>query len=166
MSFELAPYTISLVVACIVSVIVLLFGLAVVRQIWFGHLDLAYLLSEPILTTGSSDQPKASLSRFQFLIFTFVIAGLYLVLSIEAGTLIEVPNGALLLLGISGGSYLVSKVESTRAADVQVEEKTARAAAQVATAQAVEGTAVAEARTAEAVATQPQPRRARRAATQ
>lgn len=128
MNFDFAPYTISLIVACIVSVIILLFGLAVVRQIWFGRLDLAYLLSEPILTAGNTDKPKASLSRFQFLIFTFVIAGLYLVLSIEAGTLIEVPNGALLLLGISGGSYLISKTESTKAADVQVEGKVARAA--------------------------------------
>jgi hypothetical protein len=48
-----------------------------------------------------------------------VIAGLYLVPSIESGTMIEVPSGALVLLGISGGSYLVSKVESTRAAGVQ-----------------------------------------------
>jgi hypothetical protein len=68
---------------------------------------------------GDKQEPKASLARFQFLIFTFVIAGLYLVPSIESGTMIEVPSGALVLLGISGGSYLVSKVESTRAAGVQ-----------------------------------------------
>jgi hypothetical protein len=84
-----------------------------------GRLDLTYLLSEPILTAGDKEEPKASLARFQFLIFTFVIAGLYLVLSIESGTMVEVPTGALVLLGISGGSYLVSKVESTRAAGVQ-----------------------------------------------
>jgi hypothetical protein len=39
------------------------------------------LLTEP----GST---KASLSRFQFLLFTFVIAGLFLLLSIEAGTFV------------------------------------------------------------------------------
>jgi hypothetical protein len=116
---SVAPYTISLIVACVVSAIILLFGIAVIWQIWRGKLDLTYLLSEPILTAGDKQEPKASLARFQFLIFTFVIAGLYLVLSIECGTMVEVPSGALVLLGISGGSYLVSKVESTRAAGVQ-----------------------------------------------
>lgn len=122
---DIAPYTIALIVASAVSAIILLFGLTVMWQMWSGRLDLAYLISEPQLTAGDSGKPKASLSRFQFLIFTFVIAGLYLVLSIEAGTMVEVPNGALVLLGISGGSYLVSKGESTRAADVQLEAKEA-----------------------------------------
>ena len=52
---------------------------------------------------------KASLSRFQFLIFTFVIAGLFLMLSIETGAFVDIPQNVLLLLGISGGSFLVSK---------------------------------------------------------
>lgn len=52
---------------------------------------------------------KASLSRFQLLLFTFVIAGLFMVLSIELGAFIDVPNGVLGLLGISGGSYVISK---------------------------------------------------------
>jgi hypothetical protein len=104
----MAPYTLSLLVASVVSLIILLLALAVVWEIWRGQLNLAFLLSEPV-DKGGDGQPKASLSRFQFLIFTFVIAGLYLVLSIEAGQLVEVPTGALVLLGISGGSYLVSK---------------------------------------------------------
>jgi hypothetical protein len=102
------PTNLALIVAIAVSAIILALALSVVWQIWRGMIDLAYLVSEPI-AKGGDGQPKASLSRFQFLIFTFVIAGLYLVLSIEAGTLIEVPNGALVLLGISGGSYIVSK---------------------------------------------------------
>ena len=52
---------------------------------------------------------KSSISRFQLLIFTLVIAGLYVILSLENGQLIDVPNGALALLGISAGSFLVSK---------------------------------------------------------
>jgi hypothetical protein len=52
---------------------------------------------------------KASMSRLQLLLFTFVIAGLYLTLSLEAGYLIEIPNQVLGLLGISGASYVVSK---------------------------------------------------------
>jgi hypothetical protein len=52
---------------------------------------------------------KASFSRFQLLIFTFVIGGLFLILSIKAGKLVDVPANVLVLLGISTGSYLVSK---------------------------------------------------------
>lgn len=52
---------------------------------------------------------KASLSRFQFLIFTFVVAGLFLLLSIEAGAFVEVPPTVLGLIGISGGSFIISK---------------------------------------------------------
>jgi len=51
---------------------------------------------------------KASLSRFQFLIFTFVIAGLYLLLSIEAGTFVDIRTMCS-PARISGGSFLVSK---------------------------------------------------------
>jgi hypothetical protein len=97
--FSIAPYTISLIVASVVSAIILLFGIAVIWQIWTGRINLTYMLSEPVLTAGDKEEPKASLSRFQFLVFTFVIAGLYLVLSIEAGTMVDVPSGALVLLG-------------------------------------------------------------------
>jgi hypothetical protein len=64
-------------------------------------------LGTVILEKDGSD--KASISRFQLLVFTLTIAGLYVILSVEAGTMIDVPNGALALLGISGGSFLVSK---------------------------------------------------------
>jgi len=53
--------------------------------------------------------PKASLSRLQFLVFTFVIAGLYLMLSIQAATFVDIPTNVLGLLGVSAGSYVVSK---------------------------------------------------------
>ncbi len=49
------------------------------------------------------------MSRLQLLLFTFVIAGLYLTLSLEAGQMVEIPNQVLGLLGISGASYVVSK---------------------------------------------------------
>ena len=45
------------------------------------------------------------------------IAGLYLLLSIEAGTFVDVPTNVLGLLGISGGSYLVSKGVSAGSSD-------------------------------------------------
>ena len=78
------------------------FALVVLMKIYTNRIDLTYLLSE-----GNSH--KASLSRFQMLLFTYVVAGLYLVLCIESGTLVEIPNGVLGLLGISAGSYVLSK---------------------------------------------------------
>jgi len=85
-----------------VVIIVLGLGLAVAYRLAFGSNILDGLISEP-------DGGKASLSRFQFLIFTFVVAGLFLLLSIEAGSFVEVPPTVLGLIGISGGSFVISK---------------------------------------------------------
>lgn len=103
----MTPNDLAVWISLLICVLLLGFGLVVLFQIVRGRIDLTYLLSEG--GGGAGAQPKASLSRFQFLIFTFVVAALYLVLCIEAGTLIDVPNGTLALLGISGGGYLVSK---------------------------------------------------------
>lgn len=71
--------------------------------------------ANPAITTTElndairSTAAKASLSRFQFLIFTFVVAGLFLLLSIEAGAFVEVPPTVLGLIGLSGGSFVISK---------------------------------------------------------
>lgn len=56
-----------------------------------------------------SDGSKASLSRLQALIFTFAVAGLFMVFSLDIGDFVEIPSSVLGLLGISGGTYLVSK---------------------------------------------------------
>jgi hypothetical protein len=70
-----------------------------------GDIDLKYLIA--------GDDGDASLSRFQFLIFTFVIAlGLFLIIVNQPGGPAfpkEIPGGILALLGISGGSYVASK---------------------------------------------------------
>src|ERR1051325_5160844 len=90
-------------IAAIALLIVVMGAAAVVLfLIAIGKIDLSQLLTEP-------DSTKASLSRFQFLLFTFVIAGLFLLLSIESGAFVNVPNSVLALLGISAGSYTVSK---------------------------------------------------------
>ena len=88
----------------VLSATLLAFALIVLGKIWKGTIKLDDLLSEE----GPGPQ-KASLARFQFLLFTFVIAGLYLLLSIEAGTFVDIPVNVLALLGISGGSYVLSK---------------------------------------------------------
>ena len=93
----------------IISIIILLFAFLVLWKIYNNDISLNDLLAEPPPPGQTTGESKASLSRFQFLIFTFVIAGLFLMLSIEAGTFVEIPTNVLALLGISGGSYVVSK---------------------------------------------------------
>jgi uncharacterized membrane protein len=95
------------------TVIILLGFAALVLWKLFQNKDsLVGLITELPKTGNPDEKPKASLSRFQFLIFTFVVAGLYLLLSIEAGTFVEIPANVLILLGISGGSYVTSKMVS------------------------------------------------------
>ncbi len=92
-----------LVFGWVIAILIGLLGLCVVWLILIGKINLQSLLSEP---TGA-----ASMSRFQFLIFTFVIA-LSLYLIIVSKTPMEfptIPGSVLALLGISGGSYVTSK---------------------------------------------------------
>lgn len=104
----LAGYTICVLVAVI--------GLVVIWRMATGQIDLSSLLSE---ASG-----KASMSRFQLLVFTFVIALSFFLIVISnikilqgsghtrasgVPELPEVPNGVLALLGISASSYAVSK---------------------------------------------------------
>lgn len=83
-----------------------LMGLAILWLIYNGTIDLSRLISEP--------NGDASMSRFQFLVFTFVIS-LSLFLVIVAGKNgtpafpDSIPGGILTLLGISGSSYAVGK---------------------------------------------------------
>jgi hypothetical protein len=71
--------------------------------IWTGKILLYKLLSEP--------NGDASLSRLQFLIFTFVIAlSFFLIIAGHVPPVFPaIPPEVLTLLGISGSSYLVSK---------------------------------------------------------
>ena len=96
----------------VIAIILLGFAAMVLWKVFDNQISVAGLLAEPIDPGNPTAGTKASLSRFQFLIFTFVIAGLYLLLSIEAGTFVDIPGNALLLLGISSGSYVVSKMAS------------------------------------------------------
>lgn len=105
-----------------ITIILLGFAALVLWKLYKEPLALGGLLSEP---SGPNGETKASLARFQFLIFTFVIAGLYLLLCIEAGTFIEIPGNVLALLGISGGTYVVSKTvtSSDHKAEMEAEVK-------------------------------------------
>lgn len=69
--------------------------------IWQGKIPLYKLLSE--------SNGDASLSRLQLLIFTFVIALSLFMIIAHDNKFPPIPNEVLMLLGISGSSYLVSK---------------------------------------------------------
>jgi hypothetical protein len=83
-------------------VLVFLFGMVILVEIIRGNIDLKTLLSE---------DGKASMSRFQLLVFTFVIAmSLFLMVVEQKGTKFpEIPANVLTLLGISASTYAVSK---------------------------------------------------------
>jgi len=95
----------NLVLVCgwIICIFIGLLAAIIIWMIIRGDIDLSQLISEP---TGD-----ASLSRFQFLVFTFVIAlSLFLVIiASNPPSFPNIPGTVLTLLGISGSSYLVSK---------------------------------------------------------
>jgi hypothetical protein len=107
-------YSLELVIGYLVCGVVGLFALLILWLILKGEINLDLLISEK---TG-----EASMSRFQLLIFTFVIGlSFFLIVVSSAGLhsgtaaqaakamLPDVPGGVLALLGISASSYTVSK---------------------------------------------------------
>lgn len=82
-------------------VLVFLFGFLILLDIASGKIDLSLLLSE---TSGG-----ASMSRFQLLIFTFVISLSLFLLVAESKKFPDIPPAILTLLGISASTYAVSK---------------------------------------------------------
>jgi uncharacterized membrane protein YphA (DoxX/SURF4 family) len=66
-----------------------------------NEINLRYLIA--------GEDGDASLSRFQFLIFTFVIAAGFLYLTVKGAGFPSVDEGVLMLLGISGATYALGK---------------------------------------------------------
>lgn len=96
------------------SVVLFIFALQVliVGAIVMGKIDLKLLISEK--------DGAASLSRFQLLMFTFAIVGLYIAIGfdqISTGKFPEVDTNTLWLLGISGGTYAGSKAIQLNSSD-------------------------------------------------
>jgi hypothetical protein len=102
--------TLSLVVGYLLCGLIGLIGVAVLWRMYDGTIDLSQLISE-----ANGD---ASMSRFQFLVFTFVISlSLFLVIvgggdNGKPAFPATIPGGILTLLGISGSSYAVGKAIS------------------------------------------------------
>jgi hypothetical protein len=98
----------------VVCGIVAVFGILLIWKIATNEIDLSHLLSD--------DDGMASTSRFQLIIFTFVVA-LSFFLVVVSNVKVrqyenkaesvpgfpDVPSGVLSLLGISASSYLVSR---------------------------------------------------------
>ncbi len=102
-----------ILVGYLVCVILALFGLLLLWKIATNEINLKDLLSD--------DDGMASTSRFQLVIFTFVVAlSFFLVvvsnvklrqtgITTDISGLPDLPSGVLTLLGISASSYVVSK---------------------------------------------------------
>lgn len=83
--------------------LVFMYGVVILIEILVGNIDLSALLSE------SLGKPLASMSRFQLLIFTFVISLSFFLIVASTGKFPDVPGQVLTLLGISASTYAVSK---------------------------------------------------------
>lgn len=106
--------TLSLVIGWTLCIFIMALEAVLLWLILRGKIDLSRLISEP--------NGDASMSRFQLLIFTFVVA-LCLFLVVAGSTPNQFPNipgTVLALLGISASSYTVSKaIQFTSAEGVQ-----------------------------------------------
>lgn len=103
-STEIALNKLKIATGFTLLALIFLFGFAVLVYIANGSIDLSDLLSE----TGGSK--GASMSRFQLLIFTLVIAlSLFLVVVSNMAFPASIPPEILTLLGISASTFAVSK---------------------------------------------------------
>lgn len=127
----------------------------ILALIWIGKIDLSHLISE---ANGS-----ASMSRFQLLVFTFIVAVslFYLVEKNKDAKFPDIPSGVLTLLGISASTYAVGKGISysrdegvTSAVERQTQRETAKAISKTGAA-----TVVTSSETVSSGATNPEPPR-------
>jgi hypothetical protein len=82
-------------------VLIFLFGFVILAAIASGKIDITELLEEE---TGG-----ASTSRFQLLIFTFVIGLSFALVVASSSKFPDMPTNVLALLGVSASTYGVSK---------------------------------------------------------
>lgn len=88
-------------------VITFLFGFMILAAIASGKIDISRILEEK---TNDGTFSGASMSRFQLLIFTFVIAVSLFLIVVNTGNFPKsIPPEVLTLLGISATTYAVSK---------------------------------------------------------
>jgi hypothetical protein len=127
------PYLVflELLAGYVICGVVAIIGIVVVWKIATGTIDISHLLTEKDGSGGS-----ASMSRFQLLIFIFVIALSFFLVVISNIKILQarngngplpelptVPPGVLGLLGISASSYAVGKAIQHGAGTGTDEEK-------------------------------------------
>lgn len=99
--------TLALIGGYVIVGLIGLLGLTIVLMIWIGRINLAKLIAE--------ENGDASLSRFQLLIFTFVVATSLLLLVLDNMAKVSgsgfpaIGSDVLGLIGISSGSYVLAK---------------------------------------------------------
>jgi hypothetical protein len=88
-------------------IVTFLFGFMILAAIASGQIDISRILEEKSAMGGIGG---ASMSRFQLLIFTFVIALSLFLIVVNTGNFPKtIPPEILTLLGISATTYAVSK---------------------------------------------------------
>jgi hypothetical protein len=94
------------------ALLIFLFFLSIVvlLEIIRNKIDLSQMLEE--LSGG------ASMSRFQLLVFTFVIAFSLFLIVVNKGAFPDLPGNVLALLGVSASTYAVSKGLQIASGDV------------------------------------------------
>ncbi len=103
MTFKDVSDTLTLLTGLVLLIFIAGMGGAILLGVWTNKIDLARLISEP--------DGKASMSRLQLLVFTFVIALSLFFIVVGSGKF-QFPTLSpeiLLLLGISSSTTLVSK---------------------------------------------------------
>jgi hypothetical protein len=99
--------------------LVLAAGLAVVRKIWNNDIDLKSVISEP--------DGKASLARFQALLFTFIfLIAFVLIVANTGGFPADIPGPVMAILAGSAGTYLIAKYVGNDTATATVAGATPR----------------------------------------
>jgi hypothetical protein len=96
------PLKIKIAISYAGLIMLFLFGFLILAGIASGKIDISQLLAE-------KDGSRASMSRFQLLIFTFVIAMSLFLIVVSKGDFPQIPNQILVLLGISATTYGVGK---------------------------------------------------------
>jgi hypothetical protein len=116
-------FTTAQVLAIALCALLCCFGLVFVVLLFLGKIDITGILAE----FDGEGPARASLAKFQFLVFTFVIAFSLFLLVMEKDEFPTIKPEILGLLGISAGSQVVSKAiassKSTRLRAIEADKE-------------------------------------------
>jgi len=101
---------IEIILVCIAGAFLFFIAFLIIWKMLKGDIDITALICEEKTTDPAAppEPGKASMSRFQLLVWTMVIGFAFLYLVIQLSEFPQMGN-VLALLGISGATYVVSK---------------------------------------------------------